>query len=58
MGLLPFDWKGECRGHPGGIAVEFVYSSSVAQGSLVQILGVDLCVAHQAMLWRRPTGKN
>ena len=28
---------------------------SVAWGSLVQILGADLCTAYQAMLWLHPT---
>ena len=37
-------------GRPGGTVVEFACSASVAQGSLVQILGVDLCTAWQAML--------
>ena len=43
---------------PGGVVVKFVYSASGAQGSPVQILGVDLHTAHQAMLWQHPTQKN
>ena len=37
---------------PGGTVVKFTHSTSVAWGSLVQILGVDLCTAYQAMLWQ------
>ena len=40
-----------------GAGVKFVCSASVAQGSLVRILGVDLYTAHQAMLWWCPTYK-
>ena len=36
---------------PGGIVVNFVCPASVAQGSPVQIPGVDLRTAYQAMLW-------
>ena len=42
----------EPRGLPGGIAVKFVCSASVAQGSPVQILGTDLYTAYQAILWQ------
>ena len=35
----------------GGVVVKFARSILVAQGSWVQILGVDLHTAHQAMLW-------
>ena len=31
-----------CRGWPGGIVAKFVCSASVAWGSQVQILGMDL----------------
>ena len=34
--------------------VEFLCSALAVQGSLVQILGVDLHTTHQAMLWRHP----
>ena len=39
------------RGWPGGTAVKFAGSASVARGSLVQIPGADLHTAWQAMLW-------
>ena len=39
-------------GQPGGAAVKFVHSVSVAQGSSVQIPGADLHSIHQAMLWQ------
>ena len=34
---------------PGGIAVKFVHSALAAWGSPVQILGMDLHTAHQAV---------
>ena len=37
--------------------VKFTRSTSVARGSQVQILGVNLHTAHQAMLWQGPTHK-
>ena len=40
------------RGQPGGAPVEFTCSASVARGLLVQIPGVDLRTACQAMLWQ------
>ena len=45
------------RGRPGGVVVKFTHSTLAAQGLLIQILGVDLHTAHQAMLWWRPTYK-
>ena len=47
----------EAWGQPGGVAVKFVRSTSAAWASQVQIPGTDLHVAHQAMLWWRPTYK-
>ena len=47
----------KCQGWPGGIVVKFVRSALGAQGSQVQIPGVDLHTTHQAMLWWRPTYK-
>ena len=47
---ISWDW-------PGGIVVKLVCSTLVAWGSWVQIPGVDLHAAHQAMLWWRPTYK-
>ena len=38
------------RGQPGGIVVKFTCSVSVAQGSQVQILGMDQHTAHQAVV--------
>ena len=49
--------KMQDRGWPGGIVVKLVCSTSVAQGLQVQILGMDLCTTHQAMLWWHPTYK-
>ena len=40
------------RGWPGGAAIKFAHSTSVAQGSPVQIQGADLRTACQAMLWQ------
>ena len=40
------------RGWPGGTVVKFAHSTSVAWGSRVQILGVDLHMVCQAMLWQ------
>ena len=39
-------------GRPGGAVVKFPCSALVAWGSLVQIPGVDLHTACQAMLWQ------
>ena len=39
-------------GQPSGAAVKFACSASAAWGSLVQIPGVDLHTACQAMLWQ------
>ena len=52
-----FNKKLLVKGRPGGIVVKFTSSSLLAQGSLAQILGVDLHTTHQAMLWRNPTYK-
>ena len=38
-------------GRPGGAAVKFAHSTSVAWGPPVQILGVDLRTTYQAILW-------
>ena len=45
------------QGQPCGIVVKFMHSALAAQGSWVQILGVDLSTTHQAMLWQRTTYK-
>ena len=42
---------------PGGTVVKFTYSALAAQGSLVRILGADLCTACQACCGRCPTYK-
>ena len=42
---------------PSGVVVKFVCSASAAQASQVWILGADLHISHQAMLWRCPTYK-
>ena len=41
-----------CWGQPRDIVVKFSCSASVAQGSPVRILGVDLCTTCQATLWQ------
>ena len=51
LSLLSFT-KLNWRGQPGGTAVKFARSALVAQGLLVQIPGVDLRTASQAMLWQ------
>ena len=42
-------------GRPRGVVVKFMCSALVAWGLQVQILGVDLHSADQAMLWQHPT---
>ena len=42
-------------GPPGGAVVEFTCSTSAARGWPVQMLGVDLHTARQAMLCWHPT---
>ena len=44
--------KTTIEGQPNGAAVKFMHSASVAQDSLVRILGMDLRTAYQAMLWQ------
>ena len=44
--------KVQGRGQPGCVAVKFTRSASVAWGSPVGILGMDLHTTHQAMLRR------
>ena len=44
--------KDGCQGWPSGIVAKFACSSSAAQGSRVQILGTDLHITHQNMLWQ------
>ena len=46
------DLKSEPWGWPGGKAVKFMPSASVAQGSLVRIPGADLCTTCQTTLWQ------
>ena len=43
------------QGRPGAVAVKFARSASVARGSWVQILGMDLRDIYQAILWQHPT---
>ena len=40
------------RGQPSSAAVKFTCSTWAAWGSLVRILGTDLCTAYQVMLWK------
>ena len=42
--------KNRFGGQPSGIVVKFTRSASAAQSLQVQILGMDLYTAHQAML--------
>ena len=50
--LIHSPFKRYLRGWPGGTAVKCARSALVAWGSLVRILGVDLCTTCQAMLWQ------
>ena len=45
------------RGHPGGVVVKFAHSTSAAQGSWVQIPGMNLHTTNQVILWWHPTYK-
>ena len=49
--------KKQSRGQPGDVAVKVARPASVALGLQVQIPGVDLHTAHQAMLWHHLTYK-
>ena len=40
------------QGQPSGVMVKFTHFTSVAQGSPVRILGLDLWTAYQAMLYQ------
>ena len=44
--------KGSSWSHPSGTVVKFTHSDLEAWGSLVHILGVDLCITCQVMLWQ------
>ena len=44
-------------GHPSGVMIKFVPSTSVAWGLWFQIPDVDLLTAHQAMVWQHPIYK-
>ena len=50
-------YKSGAGNQPSGIVIKFAHSALVAQGSWVQILGVELHTTHQAMLWQHPTYK-
>ena len=49
--------KYKAWGQPGDVVVNFICSASAVQGSWVWITGVALYIAHEAMLWQRPTHK-
>ena len=51
------DLKNKDRGWPGGAAVKCTHSASAAQGSPVQILGVDVAPRGKPCCGRRPTYK-
>ena len=55
--LLGQEIKNMYRGQSSGMVVKFAHSALGAWGLQVCILGVDLCTAHQAMLWRGPPYK-
>ena len=44
--------KNSIRGQPSGAAVKFTHSTFVVQGSPVWILGADLCISCQIILWQ------
>ena len=44
-------------GQPSGVAVKFVFSTSVVLGSLVRIPATDIRTTYQAMQWQHPTYK-
>ena len=44
--------KTQIKDQPSGAAVKFARATLAARGSLVQILGVNLHAAWQAMLWQ------
>ena len=45
------------RGRPGGAAVKFAHSASVARGSPVRVLGADMAPLSKPCCGRRPTYK-
>ena len=47
--------RGYLRGWPGGVAVKFTCSASLAEGSPVQILGADLALLIKPCCGRHPT---
>ena len=49
--------RGKLRGWPSGAVIMFTRSASAAQGSKVQILGMELHPPHQAKLRRHRTCK-
>ena len=52
-----YSYKNSNRGWPSGVVVKFTRSTSAARGLWVQIPGVDLHTAHQAMFWQHPRYK-
>ena len=44
-------------GRPGGVVIKLMHTTSVTQGSWVQIPDMDLHTAPQAVLWLCPTYK-
>ena len=56
--LAKSSYKSQLRDQPHGRVVKFARSALAAQGSWVQILGMDPQTAHQDMLWWHPTWKN
>ena len=55
-GLYSFQ-KTTITGQPSGVAVKFVRSALVAQGSLVRIPGADMALLGKPCCGRRPTNK-
>ena len=55
LSSIKADIKKITKGQLCGRVVKLACSASAAQGSSVQVLGMDLHTTCQAMLWQHPT---